>query len=146
MKKLLILISLCASVTITNSAFGISLGDIITDNTIKAETTPATTMQLIKQNSDHSEYQIAKSSGRITVLVNTKGQVYGFEWSDKSPNLNSMLGVYKAEFDVAYAKRENKYNHRILTIDTPDLLVQQFGLPGGEMQGSMYAKDLQPAQ
>ncbi len=137
MKKFLIL--LCMS-----HAFALSLGDVVNDAAVQAQTTTTTTMKLTKQTSNHSEYRIAKSTGNITALVNNNHQIYAFTWDDKNPNLSSMLGSYKAEFDQAYNNRPNKFNHRALVIDTPNLSVRQFGLPGSNMQGSIYAKNLEP--
>lgn len=139
MKKFLIL--LCMS-----HAFALSLGDVVNDAAIQAQTTTTTTMKLTTQTSNHSEYRIAKSTGNITALVNNNRQIYAFKWDDNATDLSSMLGSYKAEFDQAYSNRTDKFNHRALVIDTPHLSVRQFGLPGSNMIGSMYAKNLEPTK
>lgn len=128
---------------VTGNVFGLSLGDTINSNTAKAETNTTSTMILTAQKSDHSEYTISKATGSTVALVNKSGKVYGFKWSDKAPDINSMLGSYKSEFDTAYANRP-RGDHRRLIINTTHLSVNQAGLPGSKFSGSMYAKDLAP--
>ncbi len=141
MKKIIILMILLAS-----NAFGLSLGDTVNNNTIKTVSTPNTLMVLSATKTYHTEYTINKANGVDTVLVNKNNKVYGFKWSDKTPDIKTMLGTnatYKSEFDTAYAKRHIG-EHRRLMIDTEHLSVFQFGLPGGPFSGSMTAKDLAP--
>jgi hypothetical protein len=138
--KLLIL-----SVALANGAFALSLGDFVNPNTIKSNTTTTQVMKLVKSDNNHKEYMIKSSSNETLVLVNKNNQVYGFKWDEKSANLKSMLGSkYYSDFADAYKNRTNKFNHRYLSIDTPTLLVHQFGLPNGKKQGGMVAKDLAP--
>ena len=89
--------------------------------------------------------QIIKPEINFEALVNNQNKVYGFAWYDSAPNFNEMLGKYKPEFDIAI-KQPNKFNHRMLQINTQHLMVQQFGLPNSQFQGTMYAKDLEPAK
>ena len=141
MKKIIILMGLLAS-----NAFALSLGDTVNSNTMKIETTVNSTMKLSATKTDHTEYKINKANGTDTVLVNKNSKVYGFKWSDKTPDIKTMLGTnttYKSEFDTAYAKRPIG-DHRRLMINTEHLSVSQFGLPGGPFSGSMTAKDLAP--
>ena len=126
------------------NAFALSLGDNVTSNTMKAQTTTTSTMVLTSQQANHNEYTITQATGTTKVLTNKQGKIYGFAWNDKNPDFKSMLGSYKATYDAAYAKRAYKYDHRRLMINTPTLSVEQFGLPGGPMQGSMVANDLAP--
>lgn len=127
----------------TTNVFALSLGDMVNANTAKAQTTTTSTMTMTAQKSDHTEYTIKNATGTTVALVNKQGSVYAEKWSDTDPNLDDMLGTYKPEFDAAYAKRP-KGDLRRLIIDTPNIAVEQFGLPGGQMQGFMIAKDLQP--
>lgn len=136
--KILLCIAFSANV------FAISLGDTVNTNSIQAENTTTSIMAMSAQAADHDEYTINRASGATTVFVTKQGIAYGFKWSDAHPDFSTMLGNYKAEFDNAYASRANTYDHRRLIINTPNLTVQQFGLPNSKFQGSMYAKDLQP--
>lgn len=129
----------------SSSVFAISLGDVVTTNTMKAATTTQSVMKLTKTDANHKEYTITDANGVTKMLVNNQGVAYGFKWNEMSPNLKAMLGSkYQSKFDKAYANRPNKFNHRMLSIDTPDLSVHQAGLPDGPFQGEMYAKDLAP--
>ena len=140
MKKLLILISL-----LSTNVFALSLGDNVNTGTQKVVNTTNTRMVLNKNTADHSEYIISTPTGKTTAFVNKSGNVYKFDWNDKSPDISSMVGnKYSSEFKAAYAKRPNGGDHRRLVISTPNLSVMQSGLPGGPFQGSMYAKDLAP--
>lgn len=132
--------------TASSAAFSLSLGDTVNSNTIAAETTTNQKMLLSGTSTSNSTYIIKSATGNTNVLVNNKNQVYGFNWSEKTPNLPKMLGTkYLQEYQNAYNSRKVK-NLRVLNIDTPRLSVQQFGLPGGKIEGEMIAKDLAPAQ
>ncbi len=143
MKVKLLLVSLIAF----NSAFAISLGDTVNGATIKANTTTTTAMKFVSKDATHSEYVLKSAAGEKNVLVNKSNQVYGFSWSERNPNLNDMLGSnskYQQEF--AKARQKNKFIHRGLSINTTDLHLTQFGLPGGVMEGKMIARDLAPSE
>ena len=127
------------------NVFALSLGDYVTANTIASETTMQSVMKLSIQSANMKEYTINKASGTTKVLVNKHNIAYGFSWQDTNPDLASMLGPYTAEFHTAYANQlPNKFNNRMLVIDSTHLYVKQFGLPGGKLSGKMYAKDLMP--
>ena len=134
-------------ILLASNAFGLSLGDTVNTNTIKTVSTP-NTLKVLRVTKTYTEYTDLNQANRVdTVLVNKKNKkVYGFKWSDKTPEIKTMLGTnatYKSEFDTAYAKRHIG-EHRRLMIDTEHLSVFQFGLPGGPFSGSMTAKDLAP--
>ncbi len=142
MKKIIILMSL-----FTSNIFALALGDTVNSSTAKVETTTNSKMEFSATKSNHTEYTIHKANGTATVLVNNNQKVYGFTWSDKNPNIRSMLGTnnnYQSEFNTAYTNRQ-RGDHRRLIINTEHLKVYQFGLPGGPFSGSMIAKDLAPS-
>ena len=128
---------------LTGNVFALSLGDTLTSNTLKAQTTTTSTIKLSTQTASHTEYTINEASGKTIALVNKQNIVYGFKWSNSSPDITTMLGKFKPEYDLAHAT-PNKFNHRMMRINTPHLMVNQFGLPNSRFQGSMYAKDLVP--
>ena len=72
---------------LASNAFALSLGDTVNSNTIKMETTVNSTMKLSATKTDHTEYKINKTNGTDTVLVNKNSKVYGFKWSDKTPDI-----------------------------------------------------------
>lgn len=130
-----------------HGAYAISLGDTVNNSTIKASTTTTETMKIVSKDATHSEYVLKSATGEKNIFVNKNSQVYGFNWSEKNPNVNGMLGnqsKYQKEF--AKALETNKFVHRGLAIDTNNLHITQFGLPGGVMEGEMVAKDLAPAK
>jgi len=129
----------------SNSVFALALGDTVNTSSLKAETNSTQIMKLAVTDAKHSQYMIKSTNGTLNILANNKNQVYGFNWSLKSPDLDAMIGnKYLSSYKKAYENRSNKYNHRVLYIETPNLLVRQFGLPGGNKEGEIIAKDLAP--
>lgn len=138
---------LLASIVIVTGANALSLGDTIDNSTIKVNTTSSQTMKMVSQDANHTEYVLKSSTGEKNILVNKKNRVYGFNWSEKNPNLNGMLGNNnKYQKDFIKSMQTNKLLHRGLVIDTTNLHVTQYGLPGGVMEGEMIAKDLEPSK
>lgn len=128
-----------------NSAFALSMGDVVTSETLQTETNSKQVMKLAVKDDIHSEYVIKSADGSRTVLVNNNSQVYGFNWNTKNPNIKDMLGAkYLQEFNNAYNNRLNKGSHRMLSIETTNLSVHQFGLPSGIKEGEMVDKSLAP--
>ncbi|MCX8514061.1 MAG: DUF2844 domain-containing protein [Burkholderiales bacterium] len=142
MKKIIILV---AAMLFINNALAIALGDYINGNSARVQITSNRSMSFVTSDAKHSEYKLITNTGTTMILVNNKGQVYGFNWQDRRPALSQMLGPYKNEFDIAFKNRANKFNHRYLDINSPHLHIEQFGLPGAVMQGEMTATDLAPA-
>lgn len=138
--KLLIL-----NIILLNGAFALSLGDVVSNQTLKSETNTTKVMKLSMKDATHSEYTIKSLNGSKNVLVNNNNRVYGFNWSEQNPNLQEMLGnKYLGEFNSAFKARPNAMNHRMLSIETTNLSIHQFGLPGGMKEGEMLDKNLAP--
>lgn len=128
-----------------NSAFALSIGEVVTAETLQTETNSSQVMKLAVRDDTHSEYVINSATGSKTVLVNSKSQIYGFNWNTQNPDIKDMLGTkYLQEFNNAYNNRLNKGNHRMLSIETTNLSIHQFGLPGGMKEGGMIDKNLAP--
>jgi hypothetical protein len=133
------------NIVLLNGAFALSLGDIANNSTLQTEANPSQTIKLAVQDNAHKEYLVKSVDGNKTILVNSKSRVYGFKWSEQNPNLTEMLGKqYLDEFKDAYSKRSNKGNHRMLSIETTNLSIHQFGLPDGVKNGEMIDKNLSP--
>ena len=102
-------------------------------------------IKLVQTMPSYKLYRQKTTTGETTILVNNQQKVYGFQWQDKDVNVRNLIGQqYIKQFDTAFAARTNPGNHRFLMINTPTLVVKQFGLPGGVMTGEMYARDMQP--
>jgi uncharacterized membrane protein len=138
------IVILAFSIIFTSNVVAIALGDYLNSSSARVQTTSNQVMNFVSSDARHSEYRLTTATGATNILVNNKGQVYGFTWQDKEPQLKQMLGDYKNEFDIAFKNRPDKFNHRFLYINSQHLNIQQFGLPGAVMQGTMTATNLEP--
>jgi hypothetical protein len=97
-----------------------------------------------------ANYSIAIESteaGQVKYFINPNQRVFAVRWRENQPQkLSQTLGNYYGEYQAAYPYRRNKFNHRMLNIETKNLVVQQFGVSGQGFTGQAYVKSLQPQQ
>jgi len=94
--------------------------------------------------SNYDRHEITTASGtRVREYVSKAGKVFAVSWSGPSlPDLKTVLG---AQYDAYLAAAQAPHhNHHVLTISTPDLVLQNSRLPRGFM-GRAHIPSLVPA-
>ena len=137
----------CGLLTLVAVGFGVTaqagLGDsadsIARDHTaLQAQTETHMAMAA------YDRHEITTASGtRVREYVSRAGKVFAVSWSGPSlPDLKTVLGgQYDAYVEAAKAPH---HNHHVLSISTPDLVLQNSRLPRGFM-GRAHIPSLVPA-
>ena len=92
----------------------------------------------------YDRHEITTASGtRVREYVNKTGKVFAVSWSGPTlPDLKTLLADHYADF--VSAASAPRHNHHVLTISTPDLVLQNSRLPRG-FAGRAHIPSLMPA-
>ena len=92
----------------------------------------------------YDRHEITMASGtRVREYVSRAGKVFAVSWSGPTlPDLKTVLAGHYADF--VSAASAPRHNHHVLTISTPDLVLQNSRLPRG-FAGHAHIPSLVPA-
>lgn len=135
---LLALVASCYGLS-AQAGLGESADSIARDHgALQAQADSKTTMAA------YDRHEITMASGtRVHEYVNKAGKVFAVSWSGPTlPDLKTVLADHYAEF--VSAASAPRHNHHVLTISTPELVLQNSRLPRG-FAGHAHIPSLVPA-